>query len=138
MVKDEVKKHDDVVIMTGACRFCGQIAQVDAPPIWPEDMVNELATELCECNKATTYANMKKRREKAHEKIVLLFGEKASSPVNDNAEKLLHMAVDTAIDYDIESMTIDIGDGTKGKISCTTKGSIKIERRESSKNAYEL
>ena len=138
MLMDRYKTKDELVTETGACRYCGQLAQVEVPATWDEDKINELVTEKCECCDAVEYAKMKNRKANAHEKIVLLFGGKSAMPVDDKAEELLHLAVEAAVEWDIEKISVDIKDGTKGKISRTAKGSIKIERSESKKNAYEL
>lgn len=138
MLKDEVKGYKDLETVTGSCRFCGQLMQVEAPPGCGEDVIEELVAESCGCTEAVSYAAQKQRKERAHEKIVLLFGEQAEYPVDDKAEELLHIAVDAALAWDIEKLTVDIGDGTKGKISRSAKGNIKIERSESRKRAVEL
>ena len=38
----------------------------------------------------------------------------------------------------MEKISVDVKDGTKGSIKRNAKGNVKIERNESSKNAYEL
>ena len=138
MLKDEVKKYKELETVTGGCRFCGQVMQVEAPPGCGEDVIEELVAESCSCTEAQLYEASKRRQERAHEKIELLFGEQAESPVDGKAEELLHIAVDAALAWDIEKLTVEIGDGTKGKISRSAKGNIKIERSESRKKSVEL
>lgn len=138
MLRDKVKNYDELITVNGSCRFCGQMMTVEVPDSWNEEMINELVVEKCECNDAVGYTGLKRRKERAHEKIRILFGDGAAVPVDDKAEKLLHMAADAALEWDIEKITVDIKDGTKGNIKRNAKGNIKIERSESSKNAYEL
>ena len=140
MWSNEVKKYkdQDKGTVNGCCMFCGQMMTVEAPVIWGEDIINELVSEKCECDASQNWARRKFRKEKAHEKIKILFGDGADIPIDENAEKLLHLAADCIVDMDVEKMTIEIQDGTKGKISRTAKGFIKIERSESSRTGCEI
>lgn len=138
MLKDLVKECKGLHQENRACRYCGQIRMIEVPNNWTEEQREEMTIECCICPDAMTHNGLKHRKEKAHERIEMLFGEQSELPIDENVEKLLYMAVDAAVDLDIENVTISIKDGTKASIRRTTKGSIKIERSEISKNTYEL
>ena len=138
MLKDLTKECKKVHSENVACRYCGQIRMIEVPIDWSEEQIEELAVENCICPDAQTHNGLKHRKEKAHERIEMIFGEQSEVSIDENAEKLLHMAADAVVDMDIERVTVVIKDGTKASIRRTAKGSIKIERTESSKNAYEL
>ena len=137
-MKDLAEKHSVLHQENRACRYCGQMRMIEVPDNWTDEQMNELVVEHCPCPDAQTHNSIKHRKEKAHERIEMLFGEQSEFPIDENAEKLLHMAADAAVDLDIERVTVGIKDGTKASIKRTAKGSIKIERTESNKNAYEL
>lgn len=42
---------------------------------WNQEEIDELATETCECVNARIYTHKKSQKERAHNKIDLLFGE---------------------------------------------------------------
>ena len=131
-------KHEKICRQSRACRYCGQIIMMEVSDLWTEEQMDELAVEKCLCPDAQIYNALKHRKEKAHEKIGMLFGEISESPIDENVEKLLHIAANAAVDSVIERLTVVMKDGTKAGIKRTAKGSIKIERSVSKKNAYEL
>lgn len=140
-LEEEKKSRRKLVSEVGGCRFCGQTEAVEVPPEWTEDEVDELVTERCECWEAESYARRKRRKEQAHERIDLLFGEgenKESEPIQGKALELLHDAVEKAGDEDIVSATIDTGNGIKAAIKLTDKGTIKVTRTQTKKNSYEV
>lgn len=127
-----------VVTATGACKFCGQAAARKALEEWGQEEIDELVTETCECFDAGIYSLKKGREERANVRIELLFGEgNQSVVVPDAAVSLLHGAVHPICEGLIKSITVDIGDGVKGKINITSKGSIKVERTKKDTSAYE-
>lgn len=138
MLRDEVEKSGALKTANGGCVFCGQMRAMEVPEDWEQDLINELATEKCKCLEATIWANKKYKKECAHERIDELFGVKSAEPVDECAEELIHKAADCVVEWNIEKISIDIKDGTKGKISRNAKGFIKIERSESSKNGCEI
>lgn len=59
---EELKREhpDGLEIQTGSCRFCGQMAQIETLLPWPQEKLDEAATELCGCAAAQNYASRKK------------------------------------------------------------------------------
>lgn len=54
-----------------------------------------------------------------------------------NAVELLKNAVELIGEDQIDSLTLDAGNGLKGKISMTSKGNIKVEKTETRKETQE-
>lgn len=143
MIKDileKTKKEMTEVLISdrGGCKFCGQIAALEVPTDWTEEMCNELATELCECVEAQSYSRKKKQKEKAAEAIEEQFGEKAESKVEEKVAGLLIDIADAVIEEKINSGSLDIGNGMKAKIAITAKGLVKVERTVTEKGAKEV
>ena len=53
------------------------------------------------------------------------------------AVELLKTAVELIEEDQIDSLTLDVGNGLKGKISMTSKGNIKVEKTETRKETQE-
>lgn len=103
-----------------------------------QEEIDELATETCECADARLYAHKKGQKERADARITLLFGkENKSVTVPDAAVDLLHKAVYPVCEGFIQSITVDIGDGVKGKIHTTSKGIIRVVRTKTDTSTYE-
>lgn len=99
---------------------------------------SELATETCECVNARIYTHKKSQKERAHNKIDLLFGENNTTViVPDAAVDLLHKTVYPICEGFIQSATVDMGNGIKGEISITTKGIVKVTRTKTNTSTYE-
>lgn len=62
-------------VQTAACRFCGQVAQLEGYGKLTEPQAEEEATMLCSCKAAKEYQKEKQRKEKALNNIQTLFGE---------------------------------------------------------------
>ena len=82
MLKEEIERikkesPDGLEARRGGCRFCGQIASIEAPPEWGTVFCDELATECCGCVESTAYALKKKQKERAIKAIEKQFGEEA-------------------------------------------------------------
>lgn len=138
MVLDEEKCGEPMEVRTGACKFCGQTAIKRALMKWTDEEVDELVTETCECTEAEFYTARKRRKERAHNRIIFLFGEgNKFETVPERAEQLMHEIVEVIGDLEIQGATIKIGNGTKAEISMTTKDKIKVTRTKTEKSAYE-
>lgn len=87
---------------------------------------------------ARIYAHKKGQKERANARIDLLFGKANKSvTVPDAAVDLLHKAVYPVCEGFIQSMTVDIGNGVKGKINITSKGIVKVARTKTDTSTYE-
>lgn len=88
---------------------------------------------------ARIYAHKKGQKERANARIALLFGEDNKSvTVPDAAVDLLYKAVYPVCEGFIQSMTVDIGNGIKGKINITSKGIVKVVRIKTDTSTYEV
>lgn len=76
---EELKREhpDGLEVQTGACRFCGQMAQIETLFPWEQEKLNEAATELCTCGEALYYTSRKKTGRES-EKNIRLRAEKLS------------------------------------------------------------
>ena len=127
-----------VTTKTGSCKFCKQAAMRKVLCEWNQEEIDELATETCECVNARIYTHKKSQKERAHNKIDLLFGENNTTViVPDAAVDLLHKTVYPICEGFIQSATVDMGNGIKGKISITTKGIVKVTRTKTNTSTYE-
>lgn len=132
---EEIKREhpDGLNVQAGSCRFCGQMAQIETLLPWPQEKLDEAATEMCKCGAAQNYASRKKRVEKAKRTIERQFGKY----LPETAVGLLKTAVELIGEDQIDSLTLDAGNGLKGKISMTSKGNIKVEKTETRKETQE-
>ena len=142
MLYTQVEEHENrhiggVINATGACTFCGQIASRRVLAEWSSEEIEELATETCDCWEAKDYMHKKGQQERADKKIDMLFGEGADVAVAAAAADLLHKAVGPICDQRIASISIDAGNGIKGRISMTAKGNIRVVRTKTDTNTYE-
>lgn len=97
-----------------------------------------MVTETCECADARSYKHKKGQKERANARIELLFGkDNKSVTVPDEAVDLLHKAIYPICEGFIQSITVDIGNGVRGKINITSKGNIKVARTKTDTSTYE-
>lgn len=136
--KREKEACGGIVTATGSCKFCGQVATRKALEEWSQEEIDELATETCECADARIYAHKKEQKERANARVDLLFGKgNESVTVPDAAADLLHKAVYPVCEGFVQSVTVDIGNGVKGKINITSKGNVKVARTKTDTSIYE-
>lgn len=137
---EEMKKEYQEVLISrrGGCKFCGQIADIETPESWTDEIVDEAVTEGCGCIKAMIYTRKKGQKERAVDAIEKNFGPEAEQDqVKDEVKKLLIDIAYMVVEGDINSGTIDIGNGIKAKISMTAKGYVKVERTKTEKTTQE-
>lgn len=120
---------EDKDLITGACKFCGQLRQVAA--LGPDADPDEAATEACDCYEAARYTSQKRTRERTTKSIEELF------PKDEAVREILLATMEDIITEEIWSVTIDNGDGLKAKMSITAKGNVKVERTEKEKKVRE-
>jgi hypothetical protein len=128
------KQLETSEIQNGACIYCGQLMPFETTGLAREDDLNEWATEKCDCSEAKIYAKRKKSLSGAKEKIKQFFGSESSGEI---VIKLLDMATDAIFENKIDDLSINIGNGCKGKVSQNSKGNIKVERTDTRKVKYE-
>lgn len=137
MLSEEVKKmrlqHMSLVPTEGACKFCGQITAIEVPEDWLDEEKNEYATEMCKCPEADWYRLNKLKKEKGRKRVRSLFERDQS----DAVKSFLQAAVELIADEDISSITVKIDDVTKADIKTGSKGSIRVERTDTTKQMEE-
>ncbi len=143
MLTKEIKKkerdHPEKVITGyGTCKFCGQQAACKILEDWTKAEKNEAATESCECPEAKWYTAKKEQKERARNRIIMLFGESNGVvSCGETVMELLNNIADEICEGRIKAATINIGDGVKAKLNITSQASIKVERTKTDKSAYE-
>lgn len=138
-IADIEKREPGLLVQrTGACRFCGQMATLEAPETWSDEDIDELAVENCKCGRAGIYAGKKKRKERAKKAILDQFGMYLErGAIDETTMDLLSAVTDQVVEDKIQAGTIDIGGGLKAKISTTAKGTIKVEKVKTEKEKRE-
>ena len=136
-VEKAEKERRELITVSGTCRFCGQAAARKGLPEWTQEEVNELVTELCDCSVAADYTYKKNRKERAYERIDMLFVEDETIIVDESMVTLLREAVSPMCEGFLHSVSIDTGKGIKGKMNLTAKGGIKVARTITDTSAYE-
>jgi hypothetical protein len=114
----------------GACRFCGQITQVEVEG--SQEEMNVEATEKCNCCEAEEYRKQRKQAEKADANIRDLFSEEYPETA-----KILKASIEYLQKHAITSVSIDTGRGVKAKIAMNNKGKIKVEATSTQKTSRE-
>lgn len=120
-------------VMTGACRYCGQLQEVGPHP--SQAAADETATEVCSCPSARTARRTAEQIEDAQSRVNRLFGEGAEDlgfkPIaGDGAIELLERVVELIARGPISSASLNIRGQCKAKFSITSKGKIKVSRSE--------
>lgn len=130
-----VKNKTHSVERTGCCKFCGQIATVNALERFSEDDMNELATEQCDCDEAGWYALQKGQKERAHAKIDALFSK--DHMLSDEELQFLHSTVDPIVRDWLQKVTVEINGTLKMTINKTKKNNVKITRTQNVRSTQE-
>lgn len=137
MLRDIVEKNESAAVgRVGACKFCGQISNVEALESFTEDEINELATERCDCMESVLYTSKKVRKERAHKEIETLFANEETL-VNDEIS-FLHSTVEPVIGGWLKKVTVQINDNIKMTINETQKGNLKIAKTKNTSAAREI
>lgn len=121
-------------ITTAACRFCGQMMQVEGEDL-TKPQAEEQATMTCNCSEAAEYQKEKQRKEKAMKNVSVLFGEDATPDkrVGEGIVNILKAAVEEIYTGGLAKVTLNMRGGVKASISQNSKGEINVERIETKK-----
>ena len=136
------EKHPHEIVQEyGACIYCGQAIIINCYENETLDEKNRIATLQCHCPQASKEYNISMQIDKAKERVYLLFGELADNYgfVPLISSKTLEYLEETIVHIarrEMRAATIQISGHCKAKISLTTKGTIKVERSETTK--YQL
>ena len=120
---------------TAACRFCGQMAQIEADGELTKPQAEEKATMSCTCPEAVEYQKEKQRKEKALKNVSVLFGEDAAPEkrIGEGIVSILRAAVEEIYSGGLAKVTLNLRGGVKASISQNSKGEINVERTETKK-----
>ena len=120
---------------TAACRFCGQMAQIEADGELTKPQAEEKATMSCTCPEAVEYQKEKQRKEKALKNVSVLFGEDAAPEkrIGEGIVNILRAAVEEIYSGGLAKVTLNLRGGVKASISQNSKGEINVERTETKK-----
>lgn len=130
MLRDEAKKLGNLVETTGACKFCGQMATVEAPEGWEGEMITCLATEACSCKEARDWTKKREQAKRMTDSIEDLF--------EDYETKEFMAAAVRMISEDMfAGVTVDFGDGMKASAKITRKGAIVIKKTKVTQESRE-
>ena len=111
------------IIPTAACRFCGQMIQLDGDCELTQPQAEEKATMTCQCPEAVEYQKEKQRKEKALKNVSVLFGEDAAPEkrIGDGIVSILQAAVE------------EIYSGGLAKVTLNLRGALKPQFRRTAK-----
>lgn len=128
-----------VIPAKGACRYCGQIAEIEVLLNWGPAEMETVATELCDCTDSQLYTKKMRSRESAKNRIEQLFGEAdIADSMHQELVPFLLMTVDAVMDGKVASCTCNIGNGIKAIIKQQSNGMIKVQRVIKSDTSYSI
>ena len=118
----------------GECKYCGQLVQVDEPYETMEE-AKEAAFAFCDCAGARAERRTLDQINNATEKIREIFGqvgEKAGfqTSTDQNVLEMLFEAAELCARGYLAQVSVQMMDGSKGKISVTQKGEIVVAKSE--------
>lgn len=107
--------------ITAACRFCGQMTQLEGYGELTEAQAEEEATVLCKCEAAKEYQKRKQRKGKALENIQKLFGEGVlpEKRAGEGIINLLNAGTEEVYNGGLAKITLNLRGG--GKSLCIPK-----------------
>ena len=123
----------------GHCIYCGQGILVEAyegdivSASSKEEYLNLLATEECECYRATKEKRIKTQVERGKEVVKQYFAEDFPE-VSD----LMCAAVEMLSREKMKKITIDTGKNIKGILEVNTNNNIKVQRKLTKNNVREV
>lgn len=128
------RRHSMKKLTTAACRFCGQLVQMEFEKEITGPQAEETATMKCDCYQAKEYQMQILRKKKAKRNIERLFGENAMGvKINGKTRNLLMVAADEICNENIRKIALDLPGGIKALVSKGKKGEINVERIETRK-----
>lgn len=121
MAEEKKEMPEGVVVQYGNCRFCGQTVAINGIREEDEEILDKWATDKCDCSEAKEERERKKAEEKAVQNVKKLFGEY-------DAGAVLMAAVHPVAIAAINSVTVDVDDGVKGKVFQDKNGKVKVRK----------
>lgn len=108
LVREAAEDGEVMKDTIGACKFCKQNLTVRVPELWEQPMVNDVATEKCNCEKSRKHVTHKKRVEALDNALEAMFGEKSKRNVEPDTVELIRKIALDIIAGNLEKATIDI------------------------------
>lgn len=118
--------------MTGACRFCGQIANVPEKIENPE-AADYYATSICDCSEGISFRKTEEQITGAKLRIEELFGDDCGDygfekPLSPEIISRLKELVEDVGRGKISTVKISFSGQGSASINTTSKGKIKVQR----------
>lgn len=127
---NQENKQQILMMRTGTCRFCGQSIVVETCGGLSEDMLMEFATEKCNCVDAKAERKKNKQIETTYDNIHQIMGQGGAADV-------MVSAVIPVYKGEIDSVSVNIGNGTRVTLQMTGDGKAKLTRVRSIKDSLE-
>lgn len=119
------------MILTGCCKYCGQIHAVDMDVQNEEEVsrteLDYQAMLLCDCDLAKHAKIVEKSRLNAHTNIDALFSEFGEMT------SLLKLSADLIAKDEITGITVTTDSNVTATVKTAAAGMIKVERKETKK-----
>ena len=121
------KEKEKMTTAKGTCKYCGQsrIVQVPDGPDLPEEVLNQVATDECDCEKAKFY---RERQEKI-ERVEWIIGNLPPEHEQDIVG-LLKKALPEIVDLKIRKISISVNSDVSYTMTRGKDGEVKIRRQE--------
>lgn len=123
-----MEKLEGAELQVGYCNSCGQARQFQTSGGVEQSQLNEWATDECRCAAGEEQRRIKQSEKKALRNIDNLFGTEFPETAH-----ILKTALPYIIDDSIASITIKTGYEIDAKVSITSKGKVKVEKKENKK-----
>ena len=109
--------------MYGNCKYCGNKRIVKGDPDMTQEELDYLATEECDCNKATLERKRENEAKVAEVNIENLFGESAPA-----AAELLKKSIYAIQHGSLKKVGIQIDAKVKAEIGLSAKDTVVVKR----------
>lgn len=122
----------------GACRFCGQNKMIEVPNGYTQKEIDEEVTCECKCDEAKAYQEKKEREERLEAQKLSAQGTTFELFHNDfpEVEQILNKTIPLLVTKKVKKLTVNTGTKVTATIGIS-KGTIKVERTETSKYSRE-
>lgn len=111
----------------GTCKYCGQsrIVQVPDGPELPEEALSQIATDECDCEKAT----FQRERQEKIERAELIIGNLPPEH-EQQIVAILKRALPEMVDQKIRKVSISVSSDVSYTMTRGKDGEVRIKRQE--------
>ena len=111
----------------GTCRYCGQVRMVKVPEDTdlPEEVLDQVATDECDCEKASFYRERQEKIERAE-----LIIENLPPEHEQDIVALLKKALPEIVDQKIRKISISVNSDVSYTMTRGKDGEVRIRRQE--------